>query len=156
MFRGAAEQCDECAETDAADDVRTHRTPRIRGEMVFGRKNLADHRIQAIEENLGHAPQGERGCQRHGFRAAVHIQSGEQRRAQRHQNRHCQQHGDGERDELVEKVDGFVAEALSKEIEELVTKRITIPRFGNLQQTESLNVATATAIVLSEFKRRVY
>ena len=102
MFRGAAEQCDECAETDAADDVRARRTPRIRGEMVFGRKNLANHRIQAVEEDLGHAPQGERGCQRHGFRAAVHIQSGEQRRAQRHQNRHRQQHGDGECDELVE------------------------------------------------------
>ena len=102
MFRGAAEQCDECAETDAADDVRTHRTPRIRGEMVFGRKNLANHRIQAVEEDLGHAPQGERGCQRHGFRAAVHIQSGEQWRGQRHQNRHRQQHGDGECDEPVE------------------------------------------------------
>ncbi|MGL4384396.1 MAG: TrmH family RNA methyltransferase [Flavobacterium sp.] len=51
---------------------------------------------------------------------------------------------------------GNEANGISKEIEELVTKRITIPRFGNLQQTESLNVATATAIVLSEFKRRVY
>lgn len=51
---------------------------------------------------------------------------------------------------------GNEAKGISKEIEELVTKRITIPRFGNLQQTESLNVATATAIVLSEFKRRVY
>mgnify|MGYP003403329029 FL=1 len=51
---------------------------------------------------------------------------------------------------------GNEANGISKQIEELVTKRITIPRFGNLQQTESLNVATATAIVLSEFKRRVY
>lgn len=51
---------------------------------------------------------------------------------------------------------GNEANGISKEIEELVAKRITIPRFGNLQQTESLNVATATAIVLSEFKRRVY
>ena len=51
---------------------------------------------------------------------------------------------------------GNEANGISKEIEELVTKRITIPRFGNLQQTESLNVATASAIVLSEFKRRVY
>nr|WP_315143222.1 RNA methyltransferase [uncultured Flavobacterium sp.] len=51
---------------------------------------------------------------------------------------------------------GNEANGISKEIEALVTKRITIPRFGNLQQTESLNVATATAIVLSEFKRRVY
>ena len=51
---------------------------------------------------------------------------------------------------------GNEANGISKEVEELVTKRITIPRFGNLQQTESLNVATATAIVLSEFKRRVY
>lgn len=34
-----------------------------------------------------------------------------------------------------------------------ITKRITIPRFGALQQTESLNVATAAAITLSEFRR---
>ena len=32
-------------------------------------------------------------------------------------------------------------------------KKISIPRFGNLQETESLNVATATAILLSEFRR---
>lgn len=51
---------------------------------------------------------------------------------------------------------GNEANGISSEIEAMVTKRITIPRFGNLQQTESLNVATATAIVLSEFKRRVY
>ena len=38
---------------------------------------------------------------------------------------------------------GNEANGISKEIEELVTKRITIPRFGNLQQTESLNVATS-------------
>jgi len=31
--------------------------------------------------------------------------------------------------------------------------KISIPRFGDLQQTESLNVATATAIFLSEFRR---
>ena len=31
--------------------------------------------------------------------------------------------------------------------------KISIPRFGNFQQTESLNVATATAILLSEFRR---
>jgi RNA methyltransferase, TrmH family len=50
---------------------------------------------------------------------------------------------------------GNEANGISSEIEAMVTKRITIPRFGNLQQTESLNVATATAIVLSEFKRRI-
>jgi TrmH family RNA methyltransferase len=48
---------------------------------------------------------------------------------------------------------GNEANGISAEIEALVTQRITIPRFGDLQQTESLNVATATAIVLSEFKR---
>ncbi|MGL2987009.1 TrmH family RNA methyltransferase [Flavobacterium sp. RSSA_27] len=51
---------------------------------------------------------------------------------------------------------GNEANGISPEIEALVTQRISIPRFGDLQQTESLNVATATAIVLSEFKRRVY
>lgn len=48
---------------------------------------------------------------------------------------------------------GNEANGISKEIEKLCTHRIAIPRFGNLQVTESLNVATATAVILSEFKR---
>jgi RNA methyltransferase, TrmH family len=48
---------------------------------------------------------------------------------------------------------GNEANGISAEIEKMVTTRLTIPRFGKLQKTESLNVATATAIVLSEFKR---
>ncbi len=48
---------------------------------------------------------------------------------------------------------GNEANGISKENLELVTDSIAIPRFGNLQQTESLNVATATAILLSEFRR---
>lgn len=48
---------------------------------------------------------------------------------------------------------GNEANGISSEIEKLITQKISIPRFGNLQQTESLNVATATAIFLSEFKR---
>ena len=48
---------------------------------------------------------------------------------------------------------GNEANGISKPIENLVSKRISIPRFGDLQATESLNVATATAIILSEFKR---
>lgn len=48
---------------------------------------------------------------------------------------------------------GNEANGISSEIEKLTENRITIPRFGDLQQTESLNVATATAIILSEFKR---
>lgn len=48
---------------------------------------------------------------------------------------------------------GNEANGISNEIENLVTQKISIPRFGNLQQTESLNVATATAVILSEFKR---
>jgi TrmH family RNA methyltransferase len=51
---------------------------------------------------------------------------------------------------------GNEANGISKEIEELVSNRLTIPRFGNLQLTESLNVATATAIVLSEFRRNAF
>ena len=35
-----------------------------------------------------------------------------------------------------------------------VTKKISIPQFGSLGKTESLNVATATGILLSEFRRR--
>ena len=48
---------------------------------------------------------------------------------------------------------GNEANGISAEIEKTVTSRISIPRFGELQKTESLNVATATAIILSEFKR---
>lgn len=48
---------------------------------------------------------------------------------------------------------GNEANGISSAVEKLVAKRIAIPRFGNLQVTESLNVATATAIILSEFKR---
>jgi TrmH family RNA methyltransferase len=49
---------------------------------------------------------------------------------------------------------GNEANGISKEVEDTITERIAIPRFGNLQLTESLNVATATAIILSEFRRR--
>ncbi|MEY8847858.1 RNA methyltransferase [Psychroserpens sp. XS_ASV72] len=49
---------------------------------------------------------------------------------------------------------GNEANGISPSIEALVDVRIGIPRFGNLKATESLNVATATAIVLSAFKGR--
>ncbi|MDO5106205.1 RNA methyltransferase [Capnocytophaga sp.] len=48
---------------------------------------------------------------------------------------------------------GNEANGISEEIFKFATEKITIPRFGNLQQTESLNVATATAILLSEARR---
>ncbi|NIJ44286.1 TrmH family RNA methyltransferase [Wenyingzhuangia heitensis] len=48
---------------------------------------------------------------------------------------------------------GNEANGVSAEVEALVQKKITIPRFGEIQQTESLNVATATAIILNEFRR---
>lgn len=48
---------------------------------------------------------------------------------------------------------GNEANGISKEIHALVNEKIAIPRFGNLQATESLNVATATAILLSEFRK---
>ena len=48
---------------------------------------------------------------------------------------------------------GNEANGISEKLEKLATNRIAIPRFGNLKQTESLNVATAAAIFLSEFKR---
>jgi TrmH family RNA methyltransferase len=48
---------------------------------------------------------------------------------------------------------GNEANGISSILEKSIKKRIAIPRYGNMQQTESLNVATATAIFLSEFKR---
>ncbi len=48
---------------------------------------------------------------------------------------------------------GNEANGISSVIQNLVDHKITIPQFGQSNKTESLNVATATAIVLSEFKR---
>lgn len=48
---------------------------------------------------------------------------------------------------------GNEANGISSEVKKIIKNKLTIPRFGNLQQTESLNVATATAILLSEFRR---
>lgn len=51
---------------------------------------------------------------------------------------------------------GNEANGISEEIEKLITSKISIPQFGANQPTESLNVATATAIVLNEFRRTTY
>ena len=48
---------------------------------------------------------------------------------------------------------GNEANGVSNEIKQIVKQKLTIPRFGELQVTESLNVATATAILLNEFRR---
>ncbi len=48
---------------------------------------------------------------------------------------------------------GNEANGISNQLGKCIQKRISIPRFGKLQLTESLNAATATAIMLSEFKR---
>jgi len=48
---------------------------------------------------------------------------------------------------------GNEANGISPELEKLIKNKLTIPRFGTVQKTESLNVATATAIILSEFRR---
>ena len=48
---------------------------------------------------------------------------------------------------------GNEANGISKEIKGIAKKTISIPQFGDSQKTESLNVATATAILLSEFRR---
>lgn len=48
---------------------------------------------------------------------------------------------------------GNEANGISTEVEKITKNKLAIPRFGDLQVTESLNVATAAAIVLSEFRR---
>lgn len=47
---------------------------------------------------------------------------------------------------------GNEANGISSEIEQLITQKLSIPQFGE-PTTESLNVATATAILLSEIRR---
>lgn len=48
---------------------------------------------------------------------------------------------------------GNEANGISEPIKSCIENKLSIPRFGKTQETESLNVATATAILLSEFKR---
>ena len=48
---------------------------------------------------------------------------------------------------------GNEANGISNAIEKLITSKLTIPQFGETKRTESLNVAMATAILLSEFMR---
>jgi RNA methyltransferase, TrmH family len=49
---------------------------------------------------------------------------------------------------------GNEANGISAAVENLVSHKLTIPQFGQAENTESLNVATATAILLSEFRRQ--
>ena len=48
---------------------------------------------------------------------------------------------------------GNESNGISDTLLDFTTHKIGIPRFGNNHQTESLNVAVATAILFSEFKR---
>ncbi|RPD96723.1 RNA methyltransferase [Aureibaculum marinum] len=48
---------------------------------------------------------------------------------------------------------GNESNGISSEIEKLISHKITIPKFSKTNTPESLNVATATAILLNEFKR---
>ncbi len=49
---------------------------------------------------------------------------------------------------------GNEANGIGKNTEKLITQRLTIPSFNPGKHPESLNVGMATAIVLSEFRRR--
>ena len=48
---------------------------------------------------------------------------------------------------------GNEANGISEPIKQLISNKLSIPRYGNSQQAESLNVASATAILLNEFRR---
>lgn len=49
---------------------------------------------------------------------------------------------------------GNEANGISAELQQKIPNKISIPRFGTMQQAESLNVAVSTAILLSELLRR--
>ena len=49
---------------------------------------------------------------------------------------------------------GSESHGISAEVQDLMYKSLSIPQFGKNQETESLNVAMATSIILSEFKRQ--
>lgn len=48
---------------------------------------------------------------------------------------------------------GNEANGVSDMLKQLISNKISIPRYGDSIQVESLNVATATAILLNEFRR---
>ncbi|MCA0932886.1 RNA methyltransferase [Lutimonas saemankumensis] len=48
---------------------------------------------------------------------------------------------------------GNEANGISEEVKRMIRQKLTIPQFGETQKTESLNVAMAAAIFLSEFRR---
>ncbi|MCH9661130.1 MAG: RNA methyltransferase [Bacteroidetes bacterium] len=48
---------------------------------------------------------------------------------------------------------GNEANGISQPIQKLIEEKVTIPYFGNPDTAESLNVATATGILLNEFRR---
>ena len=50
---------------------------------------------------------------------------------------------------------GNEGQGISKAIENRIDHQIAIPRFGELGQTESLNVAMAAAILINEFRRPI-
>ena len=50
---------------------------------------------------------------------------------------------------------GNESHGVSDRISKLCSNKLTIPQFGVSKETESLNVAMATSIMLSEFKRRI-
>ncbi len=49
---------------------------------------------------------------------------------------------------------GNEANGISEALKTSVHRKLTIPQFGSVKATESLNVANAAAVVLSEFRRR--
>ena len=49
---------------------------------------------------------------------------------------------------------GNEANGISPKLEGLINRKLLIPQFSQTQKTESLNVATAAAIFLSEFRRK--
>ena len=50
---------------------------------------------------------------------------------------------------------GNEANGISAKLAGYVTQEVTIPQYGNMNSTESLNVATATAISLAEIRRTI-
>lgn len=50
---------------------------------------------------------------------------------------------------------GNEGKGISEQLERYLTKKVSIPQFGNSNETESLNVAMATSILLSEFHRSI-
>ena len=105
-----AEEFDEGHEAQATDQIGTDRAPGVGREAALGCQDLPQDRIEAVEEDLGHAPEGKGVRQGPLCRVplGVQINRGQGRRRQHQNQGKPGQEDHGDRNQLVEAVGGVL------------------------------------------------